>query len=474
MDDIDLSKIYLENEKKNNLVNAVLINKQQIVYNKEENICYVPSIDFLENNKISASSIFGKIKIYLDFENDEYKLIAFSDKYYQVIDVIVTNMSIVSVYNNDIPKFSSDFFNYDLLSDFIKDEKTVSNVGVHFFGLNGLNIKSEARMSVRGASSQLFDKKAYKLKFPNKVNLVNDYRDDVWALDAFYTDKSKIRNKLSSDIWNSINNNQNINNDLYVDYCELFIDNEYVGLYSLKNKVNKDITGVTSDGILIKSIAILREYYVENLLNNNFNLKDGFFLNYEIKKYSDSGYYSILSKLKDYYSHYYDIVDYEFVDRNYDIDNFINYKIFVALISGDDNITYNQYISLSNSNSKILTTPWDMDLTWGLRWGDYDELYSAFSMNSSIDGNWMYNGIRFNMDYKTFSMLKHRYWELRKDVITMNTINSYLDSYEKLLIDSGAALRDSERWYQYDVEFEIEQIREWASRRIQFLDEYFK
>ena len=56
----------------------------------------------------------------------------------------------------------------------------------------------------------------------------------------------------------------------------------------------------------------------------------------------------------------------------------------------------------------------------------------------------------------------------------MDTINGYLDSYKELLVNSGAAKRDSERWYEYDVEFEIEQIREWARRRIEFLDEYFK
>ena len=55
----------------------------------------------------------------------------------------------------------------------------------------------------------------------------------------------------------------------------------------------------------------------------------------------------------------------------------------------------------------------------------------------------------------------------------MDTINSYLDSYKELLVNSGAASRDSERWYEYDVENEIETIREWAGRRIQFLDEYF-
>ena len=473
MSSFDISNVYSKNEKIDNLVDAIVVANQQIVYNKNKNLCYVSNIDFLENNKISVSSKFGKVKAFLDSSDSQNKLIIYNDKYYQIIDILVTNIPIISVYSIDIPQFDHELF-YDNLFKSSTEEKEVSNVGVQFFGLSNMNVKSTAQMSVRGASSQLFNKKAFKLKFPNKVKLIDDYRDDVWALDALYTDKSKIRNKLSSDIWNEINNNQNINNDLHVDFCELFIDDEYVGLYTLKNKVNKDITGVTSNGILLKSIAILRPYYVENLLSNNFKIEDGFFLNYEIKKYSDSGYHSILTKLKDYYNYYYDIVDYDTVAKNYDSSNFINYKVFVSLISGDDNVTYNQYLSLSDFNSNILTTPWDMDLTWGLEWDDYDEFHSLFSVNSSFDDIWLNEKIIFNMDSKTYDLLKQRYWELREDIITMDTINNYLDSYEKILVDSGAAARDSERWYQYDVEYEIERIREWANYRIQFLDEYFK
>lgn len=470
---------YLNREFLDNFVDSIFVDKNQLVYNKNEKTCYVSSIDYLKNNKVTGLSKFGKVEIYYDDIDGHSKLIAFNDKYYDIINIAVTNLPIVSVRSLDIPKYASFKFNGFVFNNIFRsnsENETVlaSNVGVQILSNSNLNIKSIAQMSVRGASSQLFGKKAYKIKFPSDVQLLNNYKEDTWALDALFTDKSKIRNKFSSDIWDIINNNQKINNDLYGDYCELFVDDEYFGLYLLKNKVNKDITSVTDDGILIKSVALLREDYVENLLNNKYEVTNGFFLNYEIKKHSENGFSSIISMLKDYYTYYYGIVGYDIVYRNYDIDNFINYKIFVSLIGGSDNITYNQYISLSNSNSKILTTPWDMDLTWGLNWSDISQLHSEFYMESSYDTQWMDERIVMNMDEKTLSLMKERYWELRKNVITMDTINGYLNSYKELLVDSGAAKRDSERWYEYDVEFEIEQIREWAIRRIEFLDEYFK
>ena len=60
--------------------------------------------------------------------------------------------------------------------------------------------------------------------------------------------------------------------------------------------------------------------------------------------------------------------DYNSLVTTFDVNNFFNYKILVSLLSGEDNVTTNQYYSMADSNSKILITPWDMDLTWGSFW----------------------------------------------------------------------------------------------------------
>ena len=287
--------------------------------------------------------------------------------------------------------------------------------------------------------------------------------------------QSKIRNKFSSDIWNLINNNQSIDNDLFGEFVEVFIDDNYCGLYVLKEKVNKKNLSVSNDGLLAKSIAHVDDYIKNDFMTKNLSdvfVKDGSFLgNFEIKQHSKSSLDSFYSKLSGFYSSEY---LFDTIDSTFDLKNFLNYRIFLLLTYGDDNFTKNQYLSMSKNDSKIFITPWDMDLTWGLDWSDGGNLHSIFSMESSSDEEWLNSKIIGKLDDKTLSLLKQRYWELRKDVITMDTINGYLNSYKELLVASGAARRDSERWYEYDVEFEIEQIREWASRRIQFLDEYFK
>lgn len=473
-ENIENAELVYSKIEKSNLVYNISFNSNQAVYNYSDNCLYFPDEVFLKNNKIKVYSQYNT-KHFIEKIDETYYLFIYSDKFYQKIPIKITNVPVINIVYYDIPKR----FDYQDKIDFVDlddssvVEKEYSNVGAQIMYKNYDNIfndNSSATISLRGVSSLIYDKKPYKLKFDKKISIM-DIKDDVVALDALMTDRSKIRNLLSSNLWNIINDNQFINNDMYGYFFELFINGDYVGLYSLKNKVNSDVTAISNKGVLLKSIAHSRNDYIDNLLNSNFTIdNDGYFLNYQVKKYNDSSLYSIIEKLKDYYSDN----SYESIYNNFDFNNYINYLLFVSLISGSDNLSYNRYLSLQNSNSKILITPWDMDLTWGLNWSDDADLHSVFSMESSSDINWMNENITKNMDSKTLSLMKQRYWELRKNVITMDTINGYLDSYKELLVNSGAAKRDSERWYEYDVEFEIEQIREWARRRIEFLDEYFK
>ena len=409
-------------------------------------------------------------------DDDLYSINIYSDRYHQQRYIKTLDLSIISIKNfNDI----SDY-NY-INRDFILSGKQYSDAYFEIMDNDYLFHNSypksqyyQGRFRVRGASSSWFSKKSYKIEFDDNVSLLGMSKDDDWILDSLYTDKSKVRNKLSSDLWNCINDNQQVNNDLNGDFVDLFVNNEYVGVYVLKEKVDKKITDIGESGLLVKSISHvndeIRNRFIINSVNYNTSGKDVFLENFELKEYNTKSLNNFILKLGDYYSDY----SYDSINRNFDIDNFINYKVFVMLISGGDNLTKNQYMSIKDDSSNILITPWDLDLTWGLNWFELNDLHSQFSMESSSDINWMDENITKNMDIKTISLLKQRYWELRKDVITMDNINGYLDSYKNILVNSGAAQRDSERWYQYDVEFEIEQIREWARRRIEFLDEYFK
>lgn len=473
---ISISDLSEDNMLTTDLIDNIIINGKQVVFDKQNNVCYVSDVKFLRNSKVEIISP-DNVDAFIFSSDGDYKIVGYTNDYYQIVDVIITGIPIVSIHNLDLLTAESSLFNKNIFDIDFEEENNISNVAVQFFDVSDnalLYNVAVGTMNIRGSSSQIFDKKAYKLKFDHKLSLFNIYEDDVWVLDALFIDRSKIRNKLSSDLWNLINDNQSINNDMYGNFVEVFIDNQYIGLYSLKNKVNRDITKIDNDGIIVKSIAHLREDYIESLLTGDFEVDNSYFLNYEIKKYNYNSFNEFVSKLQNFYSNYNSGITYDLINNTYYLNNYFNYKLFLSLTSGSDNVTYNQYLSLQNPNSNILLTPWDMDLTWGISWSETENLHNVFSMESSYDVEWMNNNITNNLDEKTLLLLKDRYWDLRKDVITMDMINHYLDEYKELLVNSGAAQRDSSRWYKYNIQYEIEKIREWANNRILFLDEYFK
>lgn len=472
---VDIQKLQIDRELNENLISGVKIDNFFGIYNSNDNAYYFSC----RSDKIDSIKVFSpyKIKYYIKKESDnKYSIFIYSSKYYNYITIYFNNISYISInnmnyFNNLVVKENSLFkknFLFENQTNSLTEEYFVSSSSNYKkYGLTMYDsLNSIGTMRERGRTSLSFLKKSYKVELNNSYSLLGMGKDDDWILDALYTDSSKVRNKLSYDLWNLINDNQVINNDLHGEFVEMYLNYEYNGLYVLKEKVDKKATNVSTSGVLLKSVM----YDADNIVANVVNGSNLLFNRFEVKYGSEEDLSNFINK---YIYYYQNPSDYNNISDVFYIDNFVNYKIFLSLIYGSDNLSKNQYWSLSNKTSKILITPWDMDLTWGLVWSDDSLLRSKFYMDGCFDIKWMDEYI-FNVDIKTRNVIKNRYWELRKNVITMDTINGYLDSYKELLVNSGAAKRDSERWYEYDVEFEIEQIREWARRRIEFLDEYFK
>ena len=458
------------------LITGMYVDNVLCSYDSKSNI-YFSNIDDVDG--ISFYSKYNNLKYVISGSSHNlYSVFVYNDVYYYNLNLVISDVPIVNIYDLDIFKYGENNepnILFDVNStddDYISDRKKIGISISNILQNNGkISFSSFGYMTERGASSSFFYKKSYKLELNDDFGILNVKDDNIWVLDALYTDSSKIRNKLSSDMWNLINNNQNIDNDLNCVFVEVFINNEYVGLYALKEKVDKSVTKNTDSGLLLKATMQLWDDRIVKFLSNPNVIYNNMVLNFEIKDFNDMTYNNFVRNM---YSFYSGVRNYDAVSDVYYIDNYLNYKLFVAFINGGDNATSNQYYSMIDANSKILITPWDMDLTWGLYWNLDTSLHSEFSMESSYNADLIDGNITKNMDEKTLGLMRKRYWELRKNVITMDTINGYLDSYKDILVNSGAAKRDSERWYEYDVEFEIEQIREWAQRRIEFLDEYFK
>ena len=111
-------------------------------------------------------------------------------------------------------------------------------------------------IEIRGSSSQMFPKKSYGFETRSAdwsedldVSLGGFPEEEDWILYGPYSDKSLIRNKLTFDLSNSIGYKAS-----KVKFYNLFINNDYKGLYVLMEKIKRDqnrvdITKLEGDSI---------------------------------------------------------------------------------------------------------------------------------------------------------------------------------------------------------------------------------
>lgn len=476
---VDINKIYSTKRENDIFVLGLKSGNNYGVLNYEEDTYYF-SKGLFDINSLKIISPYKTRKNVIKKNNNEYKIIIYCDNYYQIRTIKIVDIPILSIKTEKlIPTFESSFY-YNLTDINRPENSEYYNINIHLSDNDTNNkfdsygtIFTNGMMRIRGATSSEFPKKSYKIELNNKVSLLEMNADSDWILDAVYTDKSKIRNLLSYNIWNMINDNQAINNDQKGEFVELYIDNNYIGLYVLKEKIDKEITCNSPSCFLAKSVGHVKEETIDKILNNKIYVKEIenelYLENYELKKYNDAYLKKFIEKMKNYYSQ-----NTYTPNNSYNIKNYINYNLFIIFIYGTDNITKNQYLSISDKTPDIFITPWDLDLTFGIDYSTIETLKSKEIYDNYNNNLWIEENFINHYDRTTKEQIKERYWELRKDVITMDTINNYLDSYKELLVSSGAAKRDSDRWYYYDIEQEIEKIRTWANNRITFLDEYFK
>lgn len=471
------SKEIKETRKLNkDLITTLKINNIDSIYDKNNNIYYYMVSEEFENNMYVLNlevdkglryKIVGETLNVINVDYDkQIKVIIYNDEYYYETKIQLTNLPLINIITEDeiTSNETETIFTYINCN---KTEKVITN--------NSL-------MHIRGASSLKFDKKNYKINFVNK-NYNNDkkiyisdfYYGDSLILDAIYRDPSKIRNVLATQLWNDISNDFT-DQDMYSEFVEVFINNEYIGLYVLSEPVNRSNLNLNKSSNDDTSIVIKTQDWFTVKSNMNFkDINSDSYLSYELKYPNDENLYSIswnkiLSKL----ANYYDLSEnssYEIIKSTWNMENYIDIIIFSAFTNNLDNqlMKNNYFYMKSLEDNEVYMQPWDMEYSFGLEYDryaersvlknieDYDKIYTIFK-HSSPEIN---------------KLLIERYWQLRKSVLTKEYFNNLLDTYKNEL-NRGATLRDSNICYEYDVEEEIEEIRIWIYNRLEYFDEYIK
>ena len=331
------------------------------------------------------------------------------------------------------------------------------NGTVDFYSSQGATpVSYEAKIKWRGGSTNTEGKhkRNYKIKFKEKQQFFGLKADKNWILDAGQQDLFRLRNRIATELWNDfarkpyyVTDGAEVFTGVRGRVVEVFLNDEYVGIYSLTETMDNKTLGLSKSkkGIIHGQLwktsgrGLSMMYNTPSAFDNTSSTWDSFETKYpDIKDVNPTDYSPLWKAI-----------------------NFV-------VNSSDD----------SKESPKITFAVWDLDLTVGSSYLKvYDQKYTL--PNHIIKGYFNLvkrliatNAGNFN------SQVRERYWSARKDVLSTDSLIARYKSYYQLLKKCGAAERETQRWsgdtdileQKIDYDKEMEHIANWITRHMKVLD----
>lgn len=476
------------------LLEALFFDEQQLIFDASSDTFYYsleegsrsaynPYVEIQSaHEKLSVAVLDAQITAQDIREAKVYQLLAYDDQSYHEYNLVCTTLPLMNI-ECDTEIGDEDAAVHMTLLDNRK-------------GAAQKFTESDGKMHIRGGSTRTYPKKGYKLSLTqeslgdnirlNKVSLLGMRQDDDWILYAAYNDPEKIRNVFSSKLWKNTCASDNafgIDNGMEYRYIELFVNHQYWGLYALGYPI--DELQVEVDVSQNERLYKKRTWESEEQILSQPNTAVA---GYDTEE-SDGDAWEIL---KAYYATLHsEWEDAQCMYAGIDIDNAIDMYLFLNLIQGIDHVgvidslsAKNMYLSFHNKGGeeKLLYTPWDMDITWGLQWtGDAEtnmcKAYGIPADQNTVLGIGNLPSLILNGDDKIWGLILDKYRHLRETHWTEEYLNGILDEYEEDIYFSGAYLREMERWPDgsyWDVDKGLEDFRSYVANRLQETDDYYR
>ncbi len=359
-------------------------------------------------------------------------------------------------------------------------------------------------IEIHGESSTMFPKKCYRLETQdslgenNNVKLLGMPKENDWILYAPYSDKSLIRNALAYRMGNVTGRYAPRTR-----FCELLLNDQYMGVYLLTEKIKRDKhrvnisklkpedtswPGITGGYIWRVDKIDPDEYawtsYPDPMLPDEINI----IFQYYYPKY-DRLTESQRQYAKDFIASFESALngsDFTSPTEGYakyaDVESFIDFLIINEISKNVDAYTYSTYMykDEDTDGGKLNMGPlWDFNLAYGNV--NYNE-------NSQYAPGWtyqehyrMYWYRRLMQDPQFVNHLKCRWDTLRRGPLSDQRIGYIIDSLVSVV--GEAQQRNFARWpvlgeYVWPNQFignsygeEVDFLKNWISARLQWMDD---
>ncbi len=325
-----------------------------------------------------------------------------------------------------------------------------------------------AGVRTRGNSSLKYPKKSMRMELDSAASFCGLPAHPVWVLNAGYIDKSFIRHRLSFDLFRLMGTHNLAPNGCY---SEVFIGDQYNGLYYVMQRIDAERAGISSrqpGGVIFKEPPVfIREERGVEYPEHPFGQK------YPEAVERDES--PLAEELRDFLFHAPDSIFYKEVEERFHLENIADWMLLLLFTNNTDGLLRNFYLYRLHVDSPFRIAIWDYDETFG-RYGDNR------INNIETDLDWIQNPLlKRLMEQDTFRQLIKDRWVLhRGNVLDQESINRRIDDYVLELEDHVE--KNSERWpvdgpgYVDDSGFqeEVQFIRTFISERLETLDARIK
>lgn len=329
--------------------------------------------------------------------------------------------------------------------------------------------------------------------------------DFHWRLDAGQIDFSRVRNRVSKDIWAEFANPpyyaayESKTPYSYVrgDFVEVFLNDEYMGIYSLNEHMDRqqlklkkyDYETHEFHGGLWKPMKWSAVTVFGSLTPITANQKtwDQFYVKYpNIDDVNPTNFQTLYNAIQFAVNatttQFQDSAQYYF-----DIPVMRDYYLFTILLQAPDNIGKNAYYACYDvaTDKRLTMAVWDLDCTQGQYWSNMGTNYHHSSVGPEEDfrANHLINHQVFRRLWTTdasfHGLATERYWELRGTTFNPDSIVARYKAYFDEMKACGADQREITRWSRgtdlggrvLNFDTELEYLRDWWTRHIAYLDE---
>lgn len=362
-------------------------------------------------------------------------------------------------------------------------------------------------IEIRGSSSQMFPKKQYAVETRDNTGedlnfpLLNLPSENDWILHAPYSDKSLIRNVLSYKLARDTGRYAS-----RTEFCEVYINGDYKGLYVLMEKIKRDnnrvdISSIEPDDLAGDSLTggyIVKVDKWEGENNQgwfstvNFQGQDPTFIQYHYPKpdvLADQQMLYIQTFMNDFEtvmaSDQYDNPEtgyYNFINLN----SFIHVALMNEITRNVDGYRLSafMYKDRDSIDGRLTMGPiWDYNLAFGN--ADYYDGANPEGWQIEFENDWdqfanPFWWMRAWQDTTFRNMFNYQWQSMRQSVFSESYIIGEIDSLVALIGD--AQIRNFQRWPILDqyiwpnayignsYDNEITYLRDWIIDRMTWID----